>query len=187
MDMKERPVGPELISPVRAVRAAAGGGITRLYATVIRGLLYPDAAREEEDGPVEGYGAYILRLTSDTTAAWEFATNYIEGDMVLGSDGFKYESLTGTEETPNVGNDPTGDVVNWQIQTEINPRHLEFGEVSDWRWFVPQIAEGATVELIYKGGHYYFAQQMIRVKSESDGMQTVYWNDTDQRLMSVFG
>jgi hypothetical protein len=175
---KERIRSLEMVSSVRAVRPYATAFPT-VWGTVIRGLLYPDAAREPEDGPVVGYGEYIIRLRSTTITypSWEAgvwpAGSYAVKDFCI------YYTAQETEAVPPAS--------PWVLNPEINPRHQTFGVVSDWRHFVPWFRAGDPVELYKSGGHYYFAQQMIRTRDSAGGMQTVMWNPEEKRMMAVYG
>lgn len=45
---------------------------------------------------------------------WNTNQEYFINSRAMGSDGDIYKSLTGTSGTPNIGNDPVGDIVNWE-------------------------------------------------------------------------
>lgn len=48
---------------------------------------------------------------------WNTNQEYFINSRAMGSDGDIYKSLTGTSGTPNVGNDPVGDIVNWEKES----------------------------------------------------------------------
>ena len=48
---------------------------------------------------------------------WDGAQQYFVNSYAKGSDGQLYRSLTGTTGSPNTGNNPVGDIVNWIIAT----------------------------------------------------------------------
>jgi hypothetical protein len=171
----------------RRVIPDAGGGSAAEFVSgeIIRGLLYPDATRG--DGPVAGYDRYIVRLETDSTAAWDSGTTYGLDAYVIGSDGFKYQS----EQAANTNHDPTTDDGTWwDLSTELDPSPLcqdAEGTPSgmDLRYFGPWYQAGDVVPLVQIDSAWYFAMQMIRL--ENGSTQTILWNDTDHRLMAVFG
>lgn len=69
-----------------------------------------------EDFNAMGYtlGALISYLYEMGISEWNASQNYRINSRVIGSDGTIYKALTGTIGTPNVGNNPTSDVVNWK-------------------------------------------------------------------------
>lgn len=50
---------------------------------------------------------------------WNINQEYFINSRAMGSDGDIYKSLSGTSGTPNVGNDPVGDIVNWEKDTFV--------------------------------------------------------------------
>lgn len=69
-----------------------------------------------EDFNAMGYtlGALISYLYEMGISEWNASQNYRVNSRVIGSDGKIYKALTGTTGTPNVGNNPTSDSVNWK-------------------------------------------------------------------------
>ena len=70
----------------------------------------------KEDFNAMGYtlGALTAYLYEMGIAEWNTSQNYRVNSRVIGSDGNLYKSLTGTSGTPNAGNNPLSDVVNWK-------------------------------------------------------------------------
>ena len=68
-----------------------------------------------EDFNAMGYtlGALTAYLYEMGISEWNASQNYRANSRVTGSDGKIYKSLTGTTGTPNAGNNPTTDAVNW--------------------------------------------------------------------------
>jgi len=75
-----------------------------------------------EDFNAMGYtlGALTAYLYEMGISEWNASQNYRANSRVTGSDGKIYKSLTGTTGTPNVGNNPTSDAVNWQLEIITN-------------------------------------------------------------------
>jgi len=69
-----------------------------------------------EDFNAMGYtlGALTAYLYEMGISEWNASQNYRLNSRVIGSDGNLYKSLTGTSGTPNAGNNPLSDVVNWK-------------------------------------------------------------------------
>ena len=69
-----------------------------------------------EDFNAMGYtlGALISYLYEMGISEWNTSQNYRVNSRAIGSDGNLYKSLTGTIGTPNAGNNPLSDVVNWK-------------------------------------------------------------------------
>jgi hypothetical protein len=54
-------------------------------------------------------------------SVWHIDQNYFENSYVVGSNGELYQSLNGTDDDPNKGNDPTDDATNWkQISNRLD-------------------------------------------------------------------
>jgi len=54
-------------------------------------------------------------------AGWHADQNYFENSYTIGSNGELYQSLNGTDDDPNKGNDPTDDTTNWkQISNRLD-------------------------------------------------------------------
>lgn len=64
-----------------------------------------------------GYGLsyYNAYLMQQGIPEWTALQNYYINSYCVGSDGKQYRSKTGVSGTPNVGNNPVGDSVNWSI------------------------------------------------------------------------
>jgi len=62
-----------------------------------------------------GYGLsyYNAYLMQQGIPEWTALQNYYINSYTTGSDGLLYRSLSGVSGTPNVGNNPTTDAVNW--------------------------------------------------------------------------
>lgn len=71
-----------------------------------------------EDFNAMGYtlGALISYLYEMGISEWNTSQNYRANSRVIGSNGKLYKALTGTIGSPNVGNNPTSDAVNWQLE-----------------------------------------------------------------------
>lgn len=176
----------------------AGTSVTFIYAAVIRGLLYPDPDRT--GGPVEGYSQYILRLVGTTYTAWSSAgVSYKAGDRRTSGE-LLYTCIL--DHTSSAENQPgtAGGESYWTLSTEITalPMGQEYvlgthsttyyAQAPDMRHFVPWYQAGAIVPLVKKGNHYFFVNTLMRtIKVDESSIQTVRWNDTDHRIMSVFG
>lgn len=148
----------------RRIRAVQGGGMSIIWAQVMQGLQYASPIGT----PPEGYGEYILRLESENTKT--------VGKSVDPENGYE----------------------------EIKPKHLDKWiantgwSVVDWRLYMPWYAVGTILPIIQKKNiitdeiEYFFWQQMIKVKVESEadssGKQSIMWNqNTDQwRAMAIY-
>jgi hypothetical protein len=60
----------------------------------------------------------IAYLHQQGIPEWNTYQEYYEGSRAKGSDGAIYKSLSGTSGSPNMGNDPTADTVNWWNESE---------------------------------------------------------------------
>ena len=71
-----------------------------------------------EDFNAMGYtlGALTAYLYEMGISEWNASQNYRANSRATGSDGKIYKSLTGTTEIPNVGNNPTSDAINWELE-----------------------------------------------------------------------
>lgn len=174
-----------------AVRAA-----TFLLATVVRGLLYPDAARTE--GPVEGYSQYILRLAGTSYTAWSSAdVSYVTGNLRT-QDNLLYTCLQ--DHTSSSGTQPgtTGGAAYWELSTEITAlpsgQEAVLGTASgtyydtppNMRDFSPWFQVGAVVRLELRNGFYFFVDTLTRVKGIDSTTQSIMWNDVQHRQMGVY-
>jgi hypothetical protein len=65
-------------------------------------------------------GNLVSYLYQQGIATWNTTQEYFVGSRVIGSDGLIYKALTGTESTPNEGNDPTTDTVNWEADNAVD-------------------------------------------------------------------
>ena len=67
--------------------------------------------------------------------SWNINQKYYIDGYCVGSDGIIYKSLTGTLLTPNIGNDPVSDLVNWKNPlidyALLNGSDLEVFRVAD--------------------------------------------------------
>ena len=59
-------------------------------------------------------GNLVSYLYQQGIAVWNTNQEYFIGSRAIGSDGLVYKALTGTSGTPNDGNNPTTDTVNWE-------------------------------------------------------------------------
>lgn len=59
-------------------------------------------------------GNLISYLYQQGIAVWNTNQKYYVGSRCIGSDGLVYKALTGTEPSPNTGNNPVGDATNWE-------------------------------------------------------------------------
>lgn len=50
---------------------------------------------------------------------WNALQNYYVGSHAVGTDGKLYRSKTGVDGTPNVGNNPVGDTINWESASDM--------------------------------------------------------------------
>lgn len=71
--------------------------------------------------PLEWFNAYAYAMSYYTAylfqqgvPSWTALQNYYVNSYAVGSNGKIYQSLSGTNGAPNVGNDPTTDTVNWK-------------------------------------------------------------------------
>jgi hypothetical protein len=69
--------------------------------------------REDFNGAMFTAAQLVSYLHQVGVPEWDSAQEYFEHSRVIGSDGRLYRALTGDDITPNVGNDPVGDAVNW--------------------------------------------------------------------------
>lgn len=60
---------------------------------------------------------FIAYLHEQGIAEWNTSQKYYINSHCKGSDGLIYKALTGTDLTPNTGNDPISDAVNWELIT----------------------------------------------------------------------
>lgn len=63
------------------------------------------------------YSSYLMQ---QGVAEWVSTQNYYINSYAVGSDGKLYRSKTGIDETPNVGNNPVVDTVNWGYIIDIS-------------------------------------------------------------------
>ena len=157
---------------IRGNPAGGGGGMTIVWATVIRRPLTADA----EGDPEEGYDDYVLRLATSSYSAWTAAVYPV--DTYRTKDGRLYKS---NQETSETWVDE-----EWDLQPEINPHHFYYG-VLDWRFFSPCNVAGSVVPFFKSGSIYYFWQQMTRVRHLPTGDQSILWNEDENRMMGVYG
>ena len=167
-------------SKAAILRFGAGGGMAPaggdvIWAQITQGLQYPDP----EGDPPEGSGTYFIAVE---LPAWEPGTYYPGDEKSHNDDNWRVKDTVdpeaGTTEEPGTGDD-------WETLPGIQPKHLDFGSVSDWRHFAPWYLENSYVPVIKRGSDYYFAQQMLRVKTVEH--QSLAWNDIENRLMAVYG
>ena len=59
-------------------------------------------------------GNLVSYLYQQGIAVWNTNQKYYVGSRCIGSNGLIYKALTGTEPSPNTGNDPVTDAVNWK-------------------------------------------------------------------------
>jgi hypothetical protein len=159
-----------------------GGGDRRIEGVVQRGLLKADPLRDPEAGPTAGYGQYIVRLASDSTAAWNGETVYAAGDAAIASDDLKY--ISSTDE--NVGHDPAGGSEYWQLSSEISPMHFNRRTATDLRPFVPWFEAGERVELVLIDDIYYFRHTLPYVGASTSSIIWVPGDGTPGRMAAVF-
>lgn len=76
--------------------------------------LNDNPTREDFNGMGYTLGALTAYLYEMGISEWNTSQNYRVNSRVIGSDGNLYKSLTGTSGTPNAGNNPLSDVVNWK-------------------------------------------------------------------------
>lgn len=78
--------------------------------------LNDNPTREDFNGMGYTLGALTAYLYEMGISEWNASQNYRANSRVTGSDGKIYKSLTGTTGIPNVGNNPTTDAVNWELE-----------------------------------------------------------------------
>lgn len=61
----------------------------------------------------------VAYLYQQGLATWNTAQEYFVGSYAIGSDYKLYVSNTGTSGTPNIGNNPTTDTINWSLFTNF--------------------------------------------------------------------
>lgn len=73
----------------------------------------------KQDFNALGYtqGKLISHLYQQGISEYNAAQEYYVNSLVMGNNGVVYQSLSGTEGSPNVGNDPTTDDANWKLQS----------------------------------------------------------------------
>lgn len=194
----ERLRPPARVSTIPAVRRG-GGGDTAILGVVVRSLVEADAGRDDEEHaehgtfPAEGFGDYVIRLKSDATQDWQVwdtevggVGDYVVGAEVIGSDNRKYKSLVNNNRNHNPIEDDQESPTYWEMLAEINPRHIAFPEaaVDDWRIYIPWFKIDAEVELVRRGEHFCFRQQMTRVQHGPE--YSIAWNRADDRAMAVY-
>ena len=81
--------------------------------------LNDNPTREDFNGMGYTLGALTAYLYEMGISEWNASQNYRTNSRTTGSDGKIYKSLTGTTGIPNVGNNPTTDSVNWQVENII--------------------------------------------------------------------
>lgn len=65
-------------------------------------------------------GNLISYLYQQGIAVWNINQKYYTGSRCIGSNDLIYKALTGTEPSPNTGNDPVSDAVNWKQVSDQN-------------------------------------------------------------------
>ena len=166
----------------------AAGAETR-RAVVIVAPARPDPTAAPGSPEYDGWGYYKLRLLGDTTAAWVSTTEYIIGSEVIGSDNLKYISKT----SPNVGNNPVGDAVNWEVSEEIKVEYALGLEATaapypvvtarDLRYCVPWFEPGAIVPItsrVVGANTRYYIDQTFTYCGEPEDSGLVY--DTAHKI-----
>lgn len=81
--------------------------------------LNDNPTREDFNGMGYTLGALTAYLYEMGISEWNASQNYRANSRVTGSDGKIYKSLTGTTGTPNAGNNPTTDAVNWVAEESV--------------------------------------------------------------------
>ncbi len=81
-----------------------------------------DAPTKQDFNAMVFTSSYLTAyLYQQGIATYNLLQKYYINSRCTGSDGNIYRSLTGTSATPNVGNDPVGDAVNWKADfSDIN-------------------------------------------------------------------
>lgn len=82
----------------------------------------PNEFPEVEDFNAMAYttGYLLSYLYQMGIAEWNDKQKYRQYSRVIGSDGIVYKAKTGTDISPNVGNNPITDTTNWEIDNQFN-------------------------------------------------------------------
>jgi len=118
---------PRLQSGAAPAVSAGASSSTAQLATVVVAPAYeiPETATPEVT-------YYIVRLITDTTAAYNAVTGYVIGNAVIAAtNGRRYVSLTGTIEVPNVGNEPSVSPTDWEVSEEIKIEYVKYQNFGD--------------------------------------------------------
>ncbi len=168
LGINEREPPPKIIQFGGAnLTARQGAETTIIYAEVIEAPARPNPTADPDSPEYDGWSHYILRLLTDATATYNAATHYVIGDACIASNNRRYISKTGTVGSPNVGNDPVGDEVNWEVSEEIKVEYalgLE-SPARNLRYCIPWFEPGAVVPLVSRvvgeNTRYYINQTFI--------------------------
>ncbi len=179
---REQLIPSEIIQKTKAVRFPDLGLLIK-WVVIVRGLKYADPA--DEDNP-EGYSNYRVRLLTASDPAWDSETTYNTGDNVIYGDNYSYSSKI----DENLNRPPTGEPSSngyWEYQEEITVSGLAMEgsylstDLRDWsRWF----AKDDIIPLVERNNNWYIWQTLTPCGSE--GVCSLRWNETDNRLMSVY-
>ena len=142
---------PKIICQGNLFKGGGGGGpVSTTWATVIVAPTNPDPEADPESPEYAGINYYICRLLTDTTPAYDGGTPYLEGDVVIDLAGFKYISLQGTVEDPNIGNLPEDSPEWWERSEEIKIEEAIGFEDTGYTLnnFSPRFAVGQVIPII---------------------------------------
>lgn len=84
----------------------------------LEGTLNPYPPSQYFNAALYTVSSLVAYLYQQGVAGWNTNQDHLKGSISVGSDGMAYVAKTGTTGTPNNGNNPTSDSVNWvQIAT----------------------------------------------------------------------
>ena len=98
-------------------------------------------------------GKLISHLYQQGLSEYNVAQEYYVNSLVMGSNGVVYQSLSGTEGSPNVGNNPITDDTNWKLQSGTGAYVID--TVDDFGT-VPSGIDTVIVKDINRGGTFVY-------------------------------
>ncbi len=189
--LSQRAGQEQLRSPDRVQKTKANRypGVTIHYAKVVRGLSYPDN---------DDYGVYILRDIANNYDDYSGEAVYEQGECVKydGGCGFKfgYKHLAaGAGESGHAPPDGVDDNTYWEF-VDIEPKNFamdttgdDYPEETDFRYWSRWFYEDDIIPIIKRGNDWYILQEATPLGSPGSTGCSLYWNESGQRLMAVFG
>jgi len=168
-------------------RRQAGGGLTKRYARIVRGLRRADPTT---DPPTEAHTAYKIKLLSEAAYDDWSATHgeYKTGDKVTYK-GIDYQCTKG--HISHDSRSPTNETY-WTI---LNPDAYVFGYQynNDLTQTAPWLQANDIVEVIKhdslpKPNDWYIVATVGKVEKHDEEklLTSLQWNDQDKRIMAVY-